>query len=75
MHSARHALWFSKPAMTYDAFFQQLRHVTDAPQTNLWVRQMVLSAAPEFCLRSAAKPVLPSEIAVTHCPIQAIHPA
>ena len=75
MRAARHALWFSKPAITYDAFFAQLRNITEAPQTNLWLRQMVLSAAPEFCLRSATIPHLPPNIAVIHCPIQAIHPA
>jgi hypothetical protein len=75
MCTARHALWFSKPAGPYDAFFQQLRPITEAPQINLWLRQMVLSAAPEFCLRSATMPPLPSNLAVTHCPIQAIYPA
>lgn len=75
MKSARHAAWFSKPAITYDAFLQSLRPITDAPQTNLWMRQMVLSAAPEFCIRSATKPQLPTDLTAIHCPIQVIHPA
>src|SRR4051812_522266 len=75
MKSARHVLWFSKPAVTYDAFFQQLRAITDAPQTNLWLRQMVLSVGPEFCLRSMKRPQLPQNLAAIHCPVQAIYPA
>jgi hypothetical protein len=73
MKFARHSLWFSKPAITYNDFFTQLRPASEAPQTNLWLRQMVLSAAPEFCLRSA-KPLDLPNIAIAHCPIQAIHP-
>src|SRR5258706_4785659 len=72
MKHARHALWFSKPSLSYDAFFAQLRPQIEAPQTTLWLRQMVLSVAPEFCLRSATMPHLPPDIAATHCPIQAI---
>jgi len=74
MKLARHALWFSKPAISYDTYFTQLRPQTESPQTTLWLRQMVLSAAPEFCLRSAAMPHLPQNIAAIHCPIQGIHP-
>jgi hypothetical protein len=73
MRSARHATWFSKPSGTYDEFFQQLRPITDAPDTNLWLRQMVLSAAPEFCLRTPEKPHLPSGIPILHCPIEGIY--
>jgi hypothetical protein len=72
MKSARHALWFSKPAMTYDALFQHLRPAIEAPQTSLWLRQMVLSAAPEFCLRCASMSDLPTGITVTHCPLKGI---
>jgi len=75
MRTAGHALWFSKPSITYDAFFAQLRPITEAPQINLWLGQMVLSAAPEFCLHSATMPHLPPDFAVIHCPIQAIYPA
>jgi hypothetical protein len=75
MPAARHCFWFAKPALTYTEFFGQLRPITEALQTNLWLRQMVLSAGPEFCLRSATKPDLPPNIAATHCPIQAIYPA
>jgi hypothetical protein len=75
MKFARHALWFSNAAGSYEESFRELRRSTDSPQTNLWLRQMVLSAAAEFCLRSASKPQLPPNIAAIHCPIQAIYPA
>jgi hypothetical protein len=71
---ARHSTWFSKPAISYEAFFDQLRPITTTPNTTLWQRQMVLSAAPEFCLRSATKPQLPAGIPAIYCPIEAIHP-
>src|SRR4051812_28418380 len=75
MKHGRHAWWFSKPAGSYDAFFQQLRPLSEAPQTNLWMRQMVLSAAPEFCLRSAVEPKVAANLGAIYCPVQGIHPA
>jgi hypothetical protein len=74
MKSARHATWFSKPPISYQQFFEQLAPISEAPQTNLWVRQMVLSAAPEFCLRTVEKPQLSPTIKFTHCPVEGIHP-
>jgi hypothetical protein len=73
MRHARHAAWFSKPAITYSDLYAQLRPHTEAPQAGLWMRQMVLSAAPEFCLRSA-KPI-DLKFPVTHCPVEGIYPA
>jgi len=75
MKFACHAWWFSKPAGSYDAFFQQLRPLTERPQTNLWMRQMVLSAGPEFCLRSTAELKVAPNPGAIHCPVQVIHPA
>ena len=72
MKSAQHAVWFSKPAISYDAFLIQFRPLIDSPQTTLWLRQMVLSAAPEFCLRSATKLQLPQNLQAIHCPIEPI---
>src|SRR3954466_6068170 len=69
MKHGRHAWWFSKPAGSYDAFFQQLRPLSEAPQTNLWMRQMVLSAAPEFCLRSAVEPKVAANLGAIYCPV------
>ena len=75
MKAARHALWFSKTPGPYDAFFQRLRGLSDAPATNLWMRQMVLSAGPEFCLRSASKPQMPPDLGAIHSPVWGIYPA
>ena len=74
MKHARHSLWFSKPNIPYDAFFAQLHPQTESPQTTLWLRQMVLSVAPEFCLRSISKPHSPPNSGAIHCSIECIHP-
>src|SRR5207245_9195214 len=73
LQNARFALWFSKPALPYDAFFTQLRPQTASPQTTLWLRQMVLSAAPEFCLRSCTQLHPPPHLPAIQCPIEAIY--
>jgi hypothetical protein len=73
MRHARHATWFSKPAITYDAFYNQLRPITNAAGAAFWMRQMVLSAAPEFCLRTPEKPQLPPNVTALHCPIEGIY--
>ncbi|HEV8604647.1 MAG TPA: hypothetical protein VGQ99_04735, partial [Tepidisphaeraceae bacterium] len=75
MRLARHATWFSKPALTYDAFFNQLRPITNASGAAFWLRQMALSAAPEFCLRTPEKPQLPPDVTALHCPIQVVYPS
>lgn len=46
------AYWFGKPAgMSYPALFQALLPIVTESRGALWMRQMVLGPAPEFCLQ------------------------
>jgi hypothetical protein len=75
MTQARHSTWLCKPAISYDEFYDSLRPITNQPTTTLWQRQMVLSVAPEFCLRTLEKPTLPPAFPRIDCPVQGIHPS
>ena len=55
------AHWFGKPAgMSYHELFAQLTPVVDRAQAALWMRQMVLGPAREFCLHAATPLSLPA---------------
>ena len=55
LRQPRYAHWFAKPeGMTYDELFTRLEPVVDAAEGALWMRQMVLGPASEFCLHAAA---------------------
>lgn len=71
----RHALWFSKPeAMRYGKFFDQLSPVVDETRGALWLRQLVLSPAPEFCLHSEMPVVLPAMFVPKAMALQPVWP-
>ena len=55
LRQPQYAHWFSKPeGMPYSELFAQLAPVVDQVQGALWMRQMVLGPAREFCLHAAA---------------------
>jgi hypothetical protein len=55
LRQPQYAHWFSKPeGMPYSELFAQLAPVADQVQGALWMRQMVLGPAREFCLHAAA---------------------
>jgi len=57
------AFWFDKPrGTTYEAFFARLSPLTASAGSALWQRQMVLGAAPEFCLRLPRAAALPADL-------------
>jgi hypothetical protein len=61
--SPRFATWFSKPAdWSYGQLYEKLSTLIDQP-TALWVRQMTLGPALEFCLHSNSPVALPAGIA------------
>jgi hypothetical protein len=52
----RYAHWFSKPeGMPYRELFVQLAPLVDRVEGALWMRQMVLGPAREFCLHAAVR--------------------
>lgn len=71
----RHAVWFSKPeGMRYGKLFDQLAPMVDETQGALWMRQLVLSPAPEFCLHSEMPVVLPAMFRPIAIPLRPIWP-
>jgi hypothetical protein len=56
----QYAHWFEKPeGMPYSELFAQLAPVVDQVQGALWMRQMALGPAREFCLHAAAPVSMP----------------
>jgi len=61
----RYAHWFGKPdGMSYGELFAQLTPVVEQTDGALWMRQMVLGPAREFCLHAGAPVVLPGRFDV-----------
>jgi hypothetical protein len=61
----RYASWFAKPSdMSYDRLWAVMAPIVDASEGALWMRQMVLGPATEFCLHSA----VPVEMAAQFAP-------
>ena len=66
--------WFAKPAgMSYPELFRLLEPVTATPGVALWMRQMVLGPAPEFCLQSESAILLPNGIEAIDCPLRIVY--
>lgn len=60
LRAPRFAHWFGKPAgMSYRDLFTQFTPVVERAQAALWMRQMVLGPAREFCLHAASPLSLP----------------
>ena len=55
LRTPRYAHWFGKPdGMPYRDIFDRLAPIVDRIEGALWMRQMVLGPAREFCLHAAA---------------------
>lgn len=60
---ARCASWFAKPdGMRYDDLLAILDPVVERAGASLWMRQMVLGPAREFCIRSVKPVEIPAPI-------------
>jgi hypothetical protein len=71
----QYAHWFAKPeGMAYREVFDQLAPVVDRVQGALWMRQMVLGPAREFCLHAAESVSLPAGIEALVIPLRPIWP-
>jgi hypothetical protein len=59
----RHALWFGKPdGMRYDELFTRVTPLVERAEGALWVRQLTLGPAREFCLHTVAPVNLPATV-------------
>jgi hypothetical protein len=74
-HHPRFAQWFGKPdGMSYKDLFAQIEPVVDQVQGVLWMRQMVLGPAPEFCLQAATPATLPAMFSALVIPLRQAWP-
>ena len=72
----RVAHWFAKPAgMRYEELFRLLSPLVDSSRGALWMRQMTLGPAREFCLHAQATVALPAPLAPLVLPLRPTWPA
>jgi hypothetical protein len=71
----KYAHWFHKPdGMKYQELFAELAPVVDQVQAGLWMRQMVLGPAPEFCLHATEPVTLPTAFEAIVIPLRRLWP-
>ena len=76
LREPRYAHWFGKPdGMSYGELFAQLTPAVEQAAGALWMRQMVLGPAREFCLHAGSPVVLPSRFDVLALALQPAWPA
>lgn len=72
---AAHAHWFGKPqGVRYDEFLRQLTPLVAAADGALWMRQMTLGPAREYCLHARADVTLPAVLAALVLPLRTVWP-
>ena len=70
-----YAYWFGKPdGMAYSALFAQLTPVVEHAHAALWMRQMVLGPAQEFCMHAATPLYLPAAFNALGIPLRPAWP-
>lgn len=75
LRAPRYAHWFGKPeGMSYNDLLDQLAPVVDQVQGALWMRQMVLGPAGEFCLHAAGAVPLPAAFSALVVPLRQTWP-
>jgi hypothetical protein len=72
----RYAHWFGKPEGTsYPELFAQLAPIVDRVAGALWMRQMVLGPAREFCVHAAEPVSLPASLQALVIPLRHTWPS
>jgi len=75
LRQPRYACWFGKPEGTsYRELFARLDPVVDSLESALWMRQMVLGPAKEFCLHSVMRVSLLADLGGLSIPLRPIWP-
>ena len=75
IRAPQYAHWFGKPdGMRYGELFAQLSPLVDQVKGALWMRQMVLGPAREFCLHAVAPVSLPAAFSVLPFPLRQAWP-
>ncbi len=72
----RFAHWLGKPAgMRYPDFFAALEPVVAGSRGALWMRQLTMGPAREFCLHAAERVALPAALGALAVPLRPVWPA
>jgi hypothetical protein len=75
LRQPQYAYWFDKPdGMPYSELFAQLAPMVDQAQGALWMRQMVLGPAREFCLHAATPVSMPTVFSALVIPLRQAWP-
>ena len=75
LHRPRYAHWFGKPdGMNYRELFARIEPVAEGAQGALWMRQMVLGPAREFCLHASVPVSLADEFNAFVVPLRPVWP-
>jgi hypothetical protein len=75
LRQPQYAHWFGKPdRMTYSELLAQLTPVVEQVRGALWMRQMVLGPAREFCLHAAAPISMPTVFGALVLPLRPAWP-
>ena len=75
LREPRHALWFRKPeGMRYDELFTRLTPLVERSGGALWMRQLTLGPAREFCLHAATPANLPAPFAALAVTLRPVWP-
>lgn len=71
--SVNTASWFSKPAgMNYETLFGIVQPIVEQAAGTLWVRQMTMGPATEFCFHSSKEAALPELLNALEIPVKQI---
>jgi hypothetical protein len=75
LRQPQYAHWFGKPeGLPYSELFAQLAPVVDDVEGALWMRQMVLGPAREFCLHTVVPLSLPAVFSALVMPLRQAWP-
>jgi hypothetical protein len=75
LRTPTYAHWLAKPdGMPYSELFAQLAPVVDRARGALWMRQMVLGPAREFCVHAASPVSLPASLDALVMPLRPAWP-
>jgi hypothetical protein len=75
LRAPQYAHWFRKPAgMTHRELFAQLTPVVERAEGALWMRQMVLGPAREFCLHASSPVSLAAPFDTLVTPMRLVFP-
>lgn len=76
LSTPRYAQWFAKPSgTTYAALLSQVEPRVDEACGALWMRQMTLGPAREFCIHTREPLALPPSFDVIRLPLRQVWPA